>query len=118
MDSFWRELTILKRNQDSELTIQRKNRYAIDSSDSFDLLPDFLHTLRKAKSPEDNPTPAMTPENTPFPFICIANKCDKAATDRVVSAQQGLAFARSAGGLVSPLRILFVRIVTDHVRAK
>ncbi|GAA5854451.1 hypothetical protein JCM5353_008086 [Sporobolomyces roseus] len=73
--------------------------YAIDSSDSFDLLPDFLHTLRKAKSPEDNPTPAMTPENTPFPFICIANKCDKAATDRVVSAQQGLAFARSAGGL-------------------
>ncbi|GAA5950681.1 hypothetical protein JCM3765_000576 [Sporobolomyces pararoseus] len=73
--------------------------YAIDSQDSFDLLPDFLHTLRKAKSPEDNPTPAITPENTPFPFIVIGNKCDKPPHERVVQAQQGLQFARSGGGL-------------------
>ncbi|GAA6008267.1 hypothetical protein JCM11491_001949 [Sporobolomyces phaffii] len=73
--------------------------YAIDSQDSFELLPDFLHTLRKAKSPQDNPTPAMTPENTPFPFIVVGNKCDKPPTERVVSAQQGLGLARNAGGL-------------------
>ncbi|GAA5880410.1 hypothetical protein JCM16303_003933 [Sporobolomyces ruberrimus] len=73
--------------------------YAIDSQDSFELLPDFLHTLRKAKSPEDNPTPAMTPENTPFPFIVVGNKCDKPPQERTVPAQLGLAFARNAGGL-------------------
>ncbi|GAA6060941.1 hypothetical protein JCM10212_003849 [Sporobolomyces blumeae] len=73
--------------------------YAIDSQESFELLPDFLHTLRKAKSPEDDPTTALTPENTPFPFICVGNKCDKPPSERVVPAQQGLAFARSGGGL-------------------
>ncbi|GAA5925401.1 uncharacterized protein JCM15063_005015 [Sporobolomyces koalae] len=73
--------------------------YAIDSQDSFELLPDLLHTLRKARSPIDNPTPAMTPENTPFPFICVANKTDLPPTERTVAAQQGLGFARTAGGL-------------------
>ncbi|GAA5893532.1 Ras family protein [Sporobolomyces salmoneus] len=73
--------------------------YAIDSQDSFELLPDFLHTLRKAKSPLDNPPSTLSPENTPFPFIVIGNKCDKPPAERKVMAQQGLGLARSAGGL-------------------
>ncbi|GAA5824940.1 hypothetical protein JCM3770_006713 [Rhodotorula araucariae] len=71
--------------------------YSIDSEDSFELLPDFLHVLRKAKSPHRNPTPALTPDNTPFPFLVVGNKSDK--PDRVVTAQQGLTFARTSGGL-------------------
>ncbi|BGP48363.1 GTP-binding protein [Rhodotorula kratochvilovae] len=73
--------------------------YSIDSEDSFELLPDFLHVVRKAKSPHDHPSPALTPDNTPFPFLVVANKCDKAPTERVVTAQQGLTFARTGGGL-------------------
>ncbi|GJN90634.1 hypothetical protein Rhopal_003646-T1 [Rhodotorula paludigena] len=73
--------------------------YSIDSPDSFELLPDFLHSLRKATSPHENPSPALTPENTPFPFLVVGNKCDKPPADRVVTAQQGLTFARTGGGL-------------------
>ncbi|GAA5938544.1 hypothetical protein JCM1841_004889 [Sporobolomyces salmonicolor] len=73
--------------------------YAIDSQDSFDVLPDFMHVIRKVKSPDDVPSTAMTPENTPFPFMVVGNKCDKPPSERVISAQQGLAFSRAAGGL-------------------
>ncbi|GAA5931802.1 hypothetical protein JCM3775_000046 [Rhodotorula graminis] len=74
--------------------------YSIDSADSFELLPDFLHVLRKAKSPHDNPSAVLSPENAPAaPFLVLGNKCDKPSAERVVTAQEGLAFARQAGGL-------------------
>ncbi|KAM0750048.1 ras-domain-containing protein [Meredithblackwellia eburnea MCA 4105] len=73
--------------------------YAIDSQSSFELLPMFLHTVRKVKSPVDNPSQSHTPENTPFPFIILGNKCDVPPSTRTISAQQGLQFARGAGGL-------------------
>lgn len=80
------------------LTFLRR-RYSIDSADSFELLPDFLHALRKAKSPHENPSPALTPENTPFPYLLVGNKCDKPPAERVITSQQGLIFARTGGGL-------------------
>lgn len=73
--------------------------YSIDSAESFELIPDFLHVIRKVKHSQDNPTPAPTPENTPFPFLLLGNKCDLPPNRRVVSAQAGLTFARGAGGL-------------------
>ncbi|GAA5910417.1 hypothetical protein JCM8208_004471 [Rhodotorula glutinis] len=73
--------------------------YSIDSADSFELLPDFLHTLRKAKSPHDHPSAVLSPDNTPGPFLVLGNKCDKPPAERVVTAQEGLAFSRQAGGL-------------------
>ncbi|KAK4048298.1 hypothetical protein OIV83_004819 [Microbotryomycetes sp. JL201] len=73
--------------------------YSIDDQKSFDLLPDFLHIIRKARSTVENPSTMITPENTPFPLLVLGNKCDKAPQHRTVSAQQGLAFARQAGGL-------------------
>lgn len=72
--------------------------YAIDSPTSFELLSTFLHTIRKVKSPDEAPTEDNTPENTPFPFIILGNKCDK-REERVITSQQGLAFARACGGL-------------------
>ncbi|GAA5840112.1 hypothetical protein JCM9279_002281 [Rhodotorula babjevae] len=74
--------------------------YSIDSADSFELLPDLLHTLRKAKSPLDNPSAVLSPENAPSsPFLVLGNKCDKPPAERRVTAQEGLAFSRQAGGL-------------------
>ncbi|KAL8278875.1 hypothetical protein RQP46_008746 [Phenoliferia psychrophenolica] len=73
--------------------------YAIDSQDSFDLLPMFMHTIRKVKSPDENPTQDNTPENTPFPFMIIGNKCDVPPSTRQISASTALSFSRSAGGL-------------------
>ncbi|GAA5901099.1 hypothetical protein JCM6882_006116 [Rhodosporidiobolus microsporus] len=75
--------------------------YSIDSSNSFNLLPDFLHVIRKVKSPDDVPSTSLTPENTPFPFLLVGNKCDLPPTSRQITAQQGLTFARQAGGLFS-----------------
>ena len=76
----------------------RSNSYAIDSPGSFELLPSFLHTIRKVKSPDEAPTQDDTPENTPFTFLICGNKCDL-REERVITSQQGLAFARAAGGL-------------------
>lgn len=42
----------------------------------------------------ENPTALCTPENTPFPFLLLGNKCDMPER-RVVSAQEGLSFART-----------------------
>ncbi|GAA5985797.1 hypothetical protein JCM11641_006209 [Rhodosporidiobolus odoratus] len=75
--------------------------YSIDSASSFELLPDFLHIIRKVKSPDDEPSTEVTPENTPFPFLLVGNKCDLPPSTRTVTAQQGLTFARQAGGLFS-----------------
>ncbi|GAA6019895.1 hypothetical protein JCM10207_003329 [Rhodosporidiobolus poonsookiae] len=75
--------------------------YAINSSSSYELVPNFLHIIRKVKSPDDIPSSALTPENTPFPFLLVGNKCDLPPTAREVSAQQGLTLARQAGGLFS-----------------
>lgn len=82
-----------------QLTLVPSRSYSIDSADSFELLPDFLHTLRKAKSPHANPSPVLSPDNTPGPFLVLGNKCDKPPAERVVTAQEGLAFSRQAGGL-------------------
>lgn len=81
------------------LTPLLSHSYSIDSAESFELVPDFLHVIRKVKHTQENPTPAPTPENTPFPFLLLGNKCDLPPNRRVVSAQKGLTFARGAGGL-------------------
>ncbi|KAI5476323.1 hypothetical protein MNV49_007836, partial [Pseudohyphozyma bogoriensis] len=73
--------------------------YSIDSESSFRLLPSFAHTIRKVKSPDENPTEAATPENTPFPFMVLGNKCDLPPSSRVISASTGLSYSRSLGGL-------------------
>ncbi|KAM0791145.1 hypothetical protein ACM66B_005631 [Microbotryomycetes sp. NB124-2] len=73
--------------------------YSIDNHKSFDLLPDFLHIIRKARSTVEHPSTIISPENTPFPVLVLGNKCDKPPSSRLVSAQQGLAFARQAGAL-------------------
>ncbi|GAA5856853.1 hypothetical protein JCM8547_008875 [Rhodosporidiobolus lusitaniae] len=75
--------------------------YSVDSRNSFNLLPDFLHVIRKVRSPHDVPTTALTPENTPFPFLLVGNKCDLPPATRQVTAQDGLTFARQGGGLFS-----------------
>ncbi|GAA6034006.1 hypothetical protein JCM8097_000646 [Rhodosporidiobolus ruineniae] len=75
--------------------------YSIDSQTSFDQLPDFLHIIRKVRSPDDIPSTALTPENTPFPFLLVGNKCDLPPQNRQIRAQQGLSLARQAGGLFS-----------------
>ncbi|SCV71833.1 BQ2448_4527 [Microbotryum intermedium] len=73
--------------------------YSIDSQSSLELIPTFLHIIRQVKSPLDDPTNQDTPQNTPFPFMILGNKCDKPSNERVVSAQTAMAYARSAGGL-------------------
>lgn len=40
-----------------------------------------------------------TPQNTPFPFTVLGNKCDLASNNRVVLTQDAQRFAKGAGGL-------------------
>ncbi|BGP16260.1 hypothetical protein JCM10213v2_004258 [Rhodosporidiobolus nylandii] len=75
--------------------------YSIDSATTFELVPNFLHIVRKVRSPDDVPSTTLTPENTPFPFLLVGNKCDLPPQTRKVTAQEGLAFARQGGGLFS-----------------
>ncbi|KDE08795.1 hypothetical protein MVLG_00901 [Microbotryum lychnidis-dioicae p1A1 Lamole] len=100
--------------------------YSIDSHSSFEQLPTFLHIIRRVKSPHDDPTNEDTPENTPFPFLILGNKCDKPSKERVVSAQTAMAYARSAGGLFTEcsakmsvnIDSAFQSIVRSTARAK
>ncbi|GAA5820351.1 hypothetical protein JCM11251_005588 [Rhodosporidiobolus azoricus] len=100
--------------------------YSIDSPTSFDLLPSFLHTIRKVRSPDDIPSTALTPENTPFPFLLLGNKCDLPPPSRRITAQQGLLLARQSGGLFSEVSAKnrvnvdssFLSLVRSVVRAK
>jgi len=72
--------------------------YSIASRASFLSLPGLLHTIRKAKHENENPTEHLTPENTPFPFVIAANKCDL-EDQRQVSAPEGRELAKRGGGM-------------------
>jgi hypothetical protein len=62
-------------------------------------LTPLVSRIRKVKSEHEEPTEEPTPANTPFPFIVLGNKCDLPPSTRVVSAQEGLLYTRSLGGL-------------------
>lgn len=72
---------------------------SLRSYPSLHLLTPFF-SVRKVRSPDDVPSRALTPQNTPFAFLLVGNKCDLPPTSRTVTAQQGLGFARQGGGLV------------------
>ncbi|GAA96661.1 uncharacterized protein L969DRAFT_20008 [Mixia osmundae IAM 14324] len=74
--------------------------YDVASAASLDRLSFFLDKIRRVKCLEDRrPTSANTPENNPFTFVLMGNKCDLPTTQRQVTASQGMAFARAGGGL-------------------
>jgi len=87
----------------SETAVQHGDAFVlvfdISSRDSFTILPELLHIIRKVKSTKENPPFSNQPSNNPFPFTVLGNKCDLPANKRQVSAADGLSFARAGGGL-------------------